>query len=203
MVDLPELPAIIVEDPNEGETEPRVERESRRDRLRRLQANPGIMDIICANAARGIDLFNLCKTWDVEYGYFVNWLSEVEERKQRYERALHTYTLFVIEEIKNEIRLLATSDIRDLYTADGVLKDPKDWPPHLARCVSSIETIEKFTTKGEKIGEVKKVKLWDKAKALDAAGRTLALFTVKHEHSGKVSIEDLVNDSTKVPSGNG
>ncbi|MDP4151181.1 MAG: terminase small subunit, partial [Bacteroidota bacterium] len=69
-----------------------------------------------------------------------------------------------------EISRLAFSDIRKLFNEDGTLKKPHEYDGETAAFVSSIECDELFDGVGEaKIwtGYNKKVKLWDKVRALE------------------------------------
>jgi phage terminase small subunit len=48
---------------------------------------------------------------------------------------------------------------------------------------------------------VRKVKFWDKVKGLELLGKHLKLFTEKVEHSGSLTLEQLVLASMKKPEG--
>lgn len=75
------------------------------------------------------------------------------------------------ERIAQELARIGFSDIRELFNEDGSLKPPNEWPDDLAATVASIETDELFQGVGrdrEQIGFTKKVKVWEKVKALEA-----------------------------------
>lgn len=75
------------------------------------------------------------------------------------------------ERIAKELSLIAFSDIRKAFDTNCNLKDVKSMPSSMARVLSSVEVDELWglTTDGkEQIGVTKKVKLWDKLKALSA-----------------------------------
>lgn len=111
--------------------------------------------------------------------------------------------------ILRELTRVGFSDLRELYEDDGSIKHPKEWPDELARAIASIEVFEEFEfhqggvhcencqrklTK-EIIGQTKKVKFWPKVQALELLGKHKKLFTDRVEHSGTVSLEDLVSGS--------
>lgn len=78
------------------------------------------------------------------------------------------------ERIAQELALIAFGDTKNVFTEDGTLKNPKDWIDE-GRIVSSYE--ESFTEFGsEETGgtkTTKKVKLWEKTKALEQLSRLM------------------------------
>jgi phage terminase small subunit len=97
--------------------------------------------------------------------------------------------------VLRELLKLATSDLRKLFDDAGTLLPPDKWPDDTAIAVSSVEVEELFEGYGpdrHQIGYTKKIKFWDKPKSLELLGKHLKLFTEKIEHSGKVTLEDLV-----------
>jgi phage terminase small subunit len=83
---------------------------------------------------------------------------------------------------------LANSDIRKLYREDGTLKDPSEWDDDIAMAVAGVETIEQFYGQGkerELVGYIKKVRLWDKNRALENLAKHFKLLTEKVEFPDK------------------
>lgn len=73
------------------------------------------------------------------------------------------------ERVLLELARLAFLDPRQLYQQDGTLRPIQDLPADLAACLSSIEVTEECRGEGEKrelVGMTKKVRFWDKGKAL-------------------------------------
>lgn len=102
------------------------------------------------------------------------------------------------DDILMELKRLGYSDLRGLFREDGTIKHPTDWPEDLARAVASIEVEELFEGHGENrtwIGYTKKVKFWPKDRALELMGKHKKLFTEKVEHSGTMTLADLVAGS--------
>lgn len=80
--------------------------------------------------------------------------------------------------VLREVGRLAFADPRKLYNPDGSLKPLDEWDPDAAACVASIETEEIWAGRGEdrrQIGVTRRVKLWDKTKALALAMDHLGL----------------------------
>jgi phage terminase small subunit len=95
----------------------------------------------------------------------------VKERLQRI--GVHT------ERVLTELARVGLSDIRSLYDEDGRLKHPKDWDPETAAAVAGVEVTEEFEGKGEDkkhVGTTKKVRVFDKVRALESLGKHLGLF---------------------------
>lgn len=78
-----------------------------------------------------------------------------------------------------EIARLAFSDIRKAFDDNNNLLSPKDWPDEFAACVSSIKVTEEKKDRNDDsntVTLVKEVKLWDKGKQIELAGRHLGMF---------------------------
>ncbi|MEW6186184.1 MAG: terminase small subunit [Thermodesulfobacteriota bacterium] len=86
---------------------------------------------------------------------------------------------------------LANSDVRRLFREDGSLLNPVEWDDATAAAVSAIEIAEQFEGKGEErtqTGFVKKVRLWDKNKAVENLAKHLKLLTDKVDLSGEMDL---------------
>ena len=84
------------------------------------------------------------------------------------------------DDILRELMKIGYADIRTIFDEDGRVKDPKDWPDDIAKCVASIEVLEEFEGYGSDrtwIGYTKKIKFWDKTKCLEMMGRHKKLFS--------------------------
>lgn len=84
--------------------------------------------------------------------------------------------------VVRELAAIAFSDPRRFFDADGTLKAPKDWDDVTAAALSAIENEEIYEGRGEArehIGTTRKVKRWDKVKALELLGRHLGMWNDK------------------------
>jgi len=178
-----------------------VERKSRIERTNKLLNDPaGTMDVIFADVANGGSLIDLCHLWDVRYSDIINWIDKDHERRRRYESALSANSEWAIQRVLKEVRSLAFIDIRKIFHENGALKDIKDWPEEAARAIAGVDVFEEHEGTGKErtfIGYTKKVKLADKLKALEFLGKNLHMLVDRVEHSGKVTLEELVAGSQK------
>jgi len=90
-----------------------------------------------------------------------------------------------------ELKSLAFSDIGGLYDENNCLRNIKDMPESLRRAIAGIEVDEIWTGTGparEKIGETKKVKLWDKKGSIDSFMKHLGMFIERLEVKQTVAV---------------
>lgn len=80
------------------------------------------------------------------------------------------------ERVLTEIARLAYVDITQAYDEHGGLLPLHQMPEDVRRAIASIEVAEERVD-GEVVGQIRKVKFWDKKGSLDQLGRHLKLFT--------------------------
>ncbi len=92
---------------------------------------------------------------------------------------------------------MAFSDLRKVYNADGSLKLPTEWDDDMAAAISGVETFEEFQGRGKDrkyIGTTKKVRVFDKVRALEILGKHLGIFpTEKKDDDGGVKEVSMTN----------
>lgn len=113
-----------------------------------------------------------------------------------------------IEEVKIDANFvlkglaeIADCDIGDIYDDDGRMKPIKDIPKPIRKAIKSIETVEYYEGFGddkEQVGWIRKIQFWSKDNSFQNLGKHLALFTEKHEHSGSISLEELLTKSKEL-----
>lgn len=86
--------------------------------------------------------------------------------------------------VLQELLKIALVDVAEAYDDSGNLLPIKEMPKAIRQAISSIED-----------GEIRKLRFYDKTKALELLGKHLKLFTELREISGKVTLEDLVSQS--------
>lgn len=97
---------------------------------------------------------------------------------------------------------IASVDIAEIFDEAGELLPLRKIPPHVRRAIAGIDTEDLFEGRGKdrrKVGRVRKVRLWDKVKALESLGKHLKLFAERIELS--TSLEELIAASYRIPYG--
>lgn len=98
--------------------------------------------------------------------------------------------------VLNELAKIARSDPRKFFNKDGSPKDITALDDESAAGIAGFDVVELFDgSQGDQkhvTGLVKKVKLTDRIRALELLGKHQAAFTDKVEHSGKMTLEQLV-----------
>ena len=179
--------------------ETREEVATRKERTERLLAQVDLIETIYAFVANGGSLIDLCEVWQVRYSDVARFIDATPERKALYGAAVKARSEWMDEAILGEIRFLARFDIRRLYKDDGTLKNIAELDAQTARAVAAVEVDEIFEGSGaerQQVGETKKIKLWDKLKALDMAARNRGLVTDRVAlTAGKQTLEELIGQS--------
>jgi phage terminase small subunit len=107
----------------------------------------------------------------------------IQKQQERRLKAAEVTCDRVIEELAR----VAFADIRGFYKPDGSMKKPHELNDDEAGAIASLETLEQFAGSGDervKVGEVQKIKLWDKIASLRTLAQNLGMLKEKHEHTG-------------------
>lgn len=132
---------------------------------------------------------------------------KVQEYISKKQKEIEKRTEVTQDRVIKELAKIAFLDIRNLYTDNGQLKNVADLDNDTAGAISALETLEEYDGYGddrEKIGDVQKVKLLDKTKALELLGRHLGIFNdkldvnVKEKEEKKNAISDILNQMQNV-----
>ena len=153
---------------------------------------------ICERVAEGESLTIIAPETGHTYGQMRRMIRNNDEAEKHYKQALEDRKEWVIERVLAEIRRVSLVDIRKLYDEHGCLLAVKDWPDEMGAAVASVKSTELFDGYGkdrESIGHTKEVKLWGKEKSWELIGKNLQLFTERVEVSGRVTLEDLIDQT--------
>lgn len=85
-------------------------------------------------------------------------ITEVKEYKEQIQKETHERNKMSIDECVVMLSDMAKFDLSDIYNEDGALKPLKDIPKKARLAIEALDT-EEIKIGGEKIGEVRKVKL--------------------------------------------
>lgn len=165
------------------------------ERFHALTLKTDFQDTIFAHIANGGTLISLAEVWGVRHSDIAGYIAEHPKLKERYEFALTARGEWEKERMLQELRAIATVDIRDAYDDNCNLKNVRDMSPTLAAALQSIETDELFAGHGderEQIGVTRKVKFWDKAKAIELFMKKHGLLIERKEVKVTRTLEDIV-----------
>ena len=97
------------------------------------------------------------------------------------------------ERVLQEIAKLAFYDPRNFFDDDGRIKPISELDENTAMALGGIETLHKIIgDEKDGMAVVTKIKLVDQGQNLERLGRHLKLFTDKVEHSGSLTLEQIV-----------
>lgn len=156
------------------------------------------MELIFSHLANGGSLITLADGYKIAYGHLMKWINGDRERFFYYQRALDARAEWAREAILREINRLSMADPRKMYNDDGTLMNPKDLDDATASMVKKFTVTELYDGVGKErmeVGQTKTVELWSKEKALQMLAKNFGMLIEKVEHSGKVTLEDLINES--------
>ena len=168
-----------------------------RERLERVLAIPELLDRVVDHVANGGSLLTLCRAWDVQYCKVLAWIYDQSNGKVRYETALERRIEWADEMVLTDLHTYSQADIRDLVDDEGKPRALKDLPDALAISIQSIEVVEHVDIESGQREITHKIKLVDKLKARDMLCRTRGKYIDKVEHSGSVSLEQIIAGSWK------
>jgi hypothetical protein len=167
-----------------------------------MDETPLNLQAICDHVTNGGTLPNLCQQLKLKYNNTITWIYSDPDRAMLYEKALAARGEWFIQSILNELKDIALADIRLAYGPDGNLLPPDKWPESLARVVQAVETEEIYDGRGDErkfVGNTKRLKMWDKLRALELLGKNMRMFKEQVEHTGTLSLEQLVLGSMEQP----
>jgi hypothetical protein len=161
----------------------------RRERLKSLLQDHEAFDWICARIASGDTLVNFCRELDVPYVAVNEWIQDNEKRRQQYADALAFRETHSKELVISQLTSLLTVDITLAFNPDGSMRPLDEIPEDVRKCIAGLEISEEWgqSPEGDRIqtGLLKKIKFWDKNKAIEMLAKHLKMFVEKHEHTGK------------------
>ena len=153
------------------------------------------MESIAESICAGGTLPEWCAANQVRFGVVAAWINSDKRRLEAYAQATAMRGEWFEQAIFKELRGIMTLDIRDLLADDGALKPVSEWPEATARAVSGIEVDNLIGDDGKFEGTKHKIRLADKLKAIEMMMKHRRMMVDKVEHSGKLTLEALVEES--------
>jgi hypothetical protein len=164
-------------------------------RLLMIWTDPRLMEKLINHVTNGGSAIDFADLLSIRYSDLMRYVRECPDRTKAYDQALSDRTEWAKERVLMEMRRIATMDIRDAYGPNGELLHPSQWPEQLRSALKGVKVREEFDREGEHVAMHKEVMFWDKNKALEMLAKNLKLLTDRVEHSGQVTLEDLVSQS--------
>jgi hypothetical protein len=147
-------------------------------------ASPDFLQTVTEWVAAGGSLTNLCEERGLRYAAVFTAL-HLPEHKDLWEAALKARSEWMIESVLTEVRKVASLNIKDAFDEDGRLLPLDKMPPHVSAAIASVDTYE---LEGKNAGTLKRVKFYDKLKAIELLGKNLKIWVERHEGGGDVYI---------------
>lgn len=172
-----------------------------RERFEALTLRASFIDDVFAHIANGGTLITIAEAWGVRHSDIAGHIGAHQPLRERYDFALVVRNEWEQERCLQELRAIMTVDIRNAYNPDGTLKNVRDLPAALAAALSSIETDELFEGHGdtrEMVGYTRKVKFWDKAKAIELFMKKHGLLIERKQVTITRTLEDILSASQDV-----
>lgn len=119
-------------------------------------------------------------------------LDRIQKRLSELRAEQSKRTAVTADRVIAELARVAFFDLGSAYNDEGALLDVPEMPEDVRRALQGIKIFEEFGENKKKIGETRELKPADKVRALELLGKHFKLFTDKHEHAGKLSLEDLI-----------
>lgn len=158
-------------------------------------AAPGTIDLVCAAIAATSTLAAYCDEHGLVFSLMAAWIEADKERRSRYAAALVVREQHLKDQIITQLRNMITSDITTAFAIDGSMLPLDKIPPGVRHWIAGIEVEELFAGKGEErrqIGYLRKIKFFDKVRSTELLMKNLKMLIEKHEHSGTVTLAELL-----------
>lgn len=167
----------------------------------KIYQDPDLIHKVCKHVASGGTVITLADLYEVPYGELMTWIRLTPERAKAYETALRDRQEWMFERLIQELQSIATLDVKELFGDDGRLLPIDQWSQAARASVVGVEVFEEYEGRGDErvqTGWNKKVKLADKLKALELIGRNLGAWKDKVEHTGTLTLEDIISGANDV-----
>jgi hypothetical protein len=147
-------------------------------------ASPDFLATVTEWVAAGGSLTILCEDRGVRYAAVFTALN-LPDNKDLWEASLKARSEWMIESVLTEVRKVAALNIKDAFDAEGHLLPLDQMPADVSAAIAAVDTYE---IEGKKAGTLKRVKFYDKLKAIELLGKNLKLWVERHDGGGDVYI---------------
>lgn len=133
---------------------------------------------------------SLSRVLDIKYVDLYNWIHDNTDVLESYTKALEARESNHRELVMDGLLDSSTVDLRKLYDAKGKLIPLNKLPDEIALAMQGVEVVE-----GEDGKVTTKYRMQDRTKNRELLGRVYGMFTDKVDHSGKLTMEQLIASS--------
>ena len=144
------------------------------------------LDYICNWVSNGGSLIDLCKYLSIQYSPVIKWINKEDDRRKNYEISLRDREEWMVQELINELKRITAIDVRRAFDSKGSLLPINEMPEDVVKGMSAFDVDDN--------GKVK-VRFLDKLRAIEVLGKNLKMFIDRVEHSGVVTLEQMVEGS--------
>jgi len=144
------------------------------------------LDFICSWVSNGGSLIDLCKNLSIQYSPVIRWINKEDDRRKQYDVALKDREEWMVQELINELKKICSVDVRRAFDSEGNILSPHEMPEEVVKAMGAFDI--------DDTGRVK-VKFLDKLKAIEVLGKNLKMFVDRVEHSGSLTLEQMVEGS--------
>ncbi len=175
-----------------------IRNQERENRWADLQSASDMHADVCLHVASGGTVESLAELWDIPGGWIMAFMVDTPAKRLAFESACVARDAWISEALTRQAIALSTSDVRGMLDDDGTVRPRKEWPADLAKCIQS------FDVSVDKDGNPSyRVKLYDKLKAIELAGRRVGTFqpSVDVKVSGSLDLASIVKESMQGDTG--
>lgn len=122
---------------------------------------------------------------------------KVQEELARLQAKVANKLELTAERVLREAMRVGFSDISEAFDDNGKLKPIKEIPEDCRRAICAVEVEDLKGPANISIGWTRKVKFWDKMKALEKLGDHLKLFAKEINLKGEINVTGLVDEARK------
>jgi hypothetical protein len=176
----------------EMETPKSIRSPEREERWLGLRSSGDLHADICTHVASGGAIESLAELWDIPGGWVMQYMTGTDEHAKAFKLAVQARDAWLGESLTRQAVALSTSDIRGILDEQGVPLPKSQWPPELSKAIQS------FDVSIDKDGNpTYKIKLYDKLKAIELAGRRVGTFqpALDVKLSGSIDLASIVKES--------
>lgn len=162
--------------------------------------NPTNFYSLLDHVACGGSITAYCQAHEFPFYQLRRWIRADSERSRLFDEAMDDRDELIKEDIKISLHQMTMFDLRKLYTEDGRLKHPLEWPEEIARSVAKLEQVDYYEGQGqdrEQVGVIKKVQFIDKLKAKELVGKMTTLFNNEKKQNAE-TLGDLIMRSMSI-----